>query len=302
MDIHQLEAFVNTVRYKSFSEAANRLYLSQPTVSSHIRSLESELGTKLINRTTKGFEITESGKKLYDYAERIISLRDKAVTELISDKDRTLHVGSSSVAGGSDLPEYLSEFQRSHPDITLRVTISDSKDIVEKVSDGIVEAGIVGSKIRSSDCVFIPIGTDELVIVTPATSYYSELLESAPPVERIFGEPFIIREDASGTRLETEYLLSRSGYALKDMDIRASVNNNNCLCRMVSRGMGISVISKKLAQSAKAVSDILIYPISDSEHSASRSIYAVYNKKRGLKQAAKDFIDIVVKDREAVDL
>lgn len=82
MDIRQLEAFVYTVKYQSFSQAAQKLYLSQPTVSAHIRSLEQEFHTQLLKRTTKTLSVTPAGMKLYQYASEILTLQQKAVLEL----------------------------------------------------------------------------------------------------------------------------------------------------------------------------------------------------------------------------
>ena len=97
MDIRQLEAFVYTAKYQSFSLAAQKLYLSQPTVSSHICNLEKELHTQLLQRTTKALSMTPAGRRLYSYAAEILDLRHKAILELTSQQEATLHIGVSSV-------------------------------------------------------------------------------------------------------------------------------------------------------------------------------------------------------------
>ena len=97
MDIRQLEAFVYTAKYQSFSLAAQKLYLSQPTVSSHICNLEKELHTQLLQRTTKALSMTPAGRRLYSYAAEILDLRHKAILELTSQQEVTLRVGVSSV-------------------------------------------------------------------------------------------------------------------------------------------------------------------------------------------------------------
>ncbi len=93
MDIRQLEAFVYTAKYQSFSLAAQKLYLSQPTVSSHICNLEKELHTQLLQRTTKTLSMTPAGRRLYSYAAEILDLRHKAILELTSQQEALLHIG-----------------------------------------------------------------------------------------------------------------------------------------------------------------------------------------------------------------
>ena len=97
MDIRQLEAFVYTVKYQSFSLAAQKLYISQPTVSAHIRSLEEEFHTQLLKRTTKSLSLTPAGTKLYSYATEILTLQQKAIVELANETKPQLRIGASSV-------------------------------------------------------------------------------------------------------------------------------------------------------------------------------------------------------------
>ena len=114
MDIRQLEAYVYTVKYRSFSLAAQKLYLSQPTVSAHICNLEKELHTQLLQRTTKALSMTPAGRRLYSYAAEILDLRHKAILELTSQQEATLHIGVSSVPSLHLLPELLAAYHPCH--------------------------------------------------------------------------------------------------------------------------------------------------------------------------------------------
>lgn len=284
MDIRQLEAFVDTVKYKSFSEAAKRLFLSQPTISAHVRALEKELNTKLINRTTKGFEITESGKRLFVYAQRIVELKERAEEELKSPSGEILNIGSSSVPAISVLPKYMALLKKASPSLCMRVTVSDSIDIIEKLCDGVVEIGLVGARDKLSECSFIPFEKDELVIVAPNTPYYKEIISGDSPVEKLLREPFIMREDRSGTKLETESFLSEAGYSMSDLNITAYINNSTALCGCIGEGLGISVMSKKAVLSSESASRLLVCPI--RKNSICRDLYIAYHKKRGLGASA----------------
>ena len=130
MDIRQLEAFVYTVKYQSFSLAAQKLYLSQPTVSSHINNLEKELHTQLLKRTTKSLSVTPAGQTLYNYAAEILNLQQKAILELSDKNQKLLHIGVSSVPSLYLLPELLSAYHQEMPDVRFRTSCSDSLDAV----------------------------------------------------------------------------------------------------------------------------------------------------------------------------
>ena len=136
MDIRQLEAFVYTAKYQSFSLAAQKLYLSQPTVSSHICNLEKELHTQLLQRTTKALSMTPAGRRLYSYAAEILDLRHKAVLELTSQQEALLHIGVSSVPSLHLLPELLAAYHVQAPEVRFRTSCSDSLDVIRKVSAG----------------------------------------------------------------------------------------------------------------------------------------------------------------------
>ena len=168
MDFRQLEAFIATVDRQSFSAAADSLYLSQPTISSYIHSLERELNTQLIRRTTKKFEVTPNGQQLYDYAAALLRLQQKAITELSNTSVKELHIGTSSVPGQSILPRVLAGYRKEAPDVSAFVTHTDSMEVIQQVENGTLDVGLVGRK-TECDCVFEPIATDDLVIAAPTT-------------------------------------------------------------------------------------------------------------------------------------
>ena len=170
MDIRQLEAFVYTAKYQSFSLAAQKLYLSQPTVSSHICNLEKELHTQLLQRTTKALSMTPAGRRLYSYAAEILDLRHKAVLELTSQQEATLHIGVSSVPSLHLLPELLAAYHAQVPEVRFRTSCSDSLDVIRRVSEGGCDIGLAGTKTAAPGCGFLPVTSDELVLAAPNIS------------------------------------------------------------------------------------------------------------------------------------
>lgn len=184
MDIRQLEAYVYTVKYRSFSLAAQKLYLSQPTVSAHICNLEKELHTQLLKRTTKTLSVTPAGQTLYQYAAEILDLRHKAILELSNEQETLLHIGVSSVPSLYLLPELLQRTTR-RPRNRFRTSCSDSLDVINKVADSTCDIGLVGTKTAETNCEFLPVASDELVIATPNTPHFRAYQSQPDPLESL---------------------------------------------------------------------------------------------------------------------
>ena len=194
MDIRQLEAYVYTVKYRSFSLAAQKLYLSQPTVSAHICNLEKELHTQLLKRTTKTLSVTPAGQTLYNYAAEILDLRHKAILELSNEQKTMLHIGVSSVPSLYLLPELLAAYHEKTPEIRFRTSCSDSLDVINKVADSTCDIGLVGTKTAETNCEFLPVASDELVIATPNTPHFRAYQGQPDPLTALLREPFLLRE------------------------------------------------------------------------------------------------------------
>ena len=181
MEFKQLEAFVAVVDYGSFSEAARRLYLTQPTISAHIRSLEDELHMKLIIRTTKKTTITAKGYQLYDSAVRMLEIRNNLLENFKGAHKHMIDLAASTIPSSYLLPELLAAFGKTHPDVYFHSIQSDSSESISRVLDGTVDLALVGQNTRDESCVFIPFCHDELVIATPVTDHYLALKDRETP-------------------------------------------------------------------------------------------------------------------------
>jgi len=287
MDFRQLEAFVNTVENQSFSAAAERLHLSQPTVSAHIRSLEQELNAQLIRRTTKKFEVTEDGRRLYAYAVNILRLQKKAADEFSETGRRELHIGASSVPGQCLLPQLLGEYHRRFPEVRFRTFHSDSLDIIDKVACGSLDAGLVGTA-PEGGCTFVPIASDELVIAAPNNEHFRQMQKDGAPLEKLLREPMLMRTDQSGTKRETERFFARLGIPEEELNVVASMNDAEALRSCVAQGLGISVISRRLAEPLERQGLVLEFPLGGER--LVRRLYLVYVENRYLPKTAAEFI------------
>ena len=287
MDFRQLEAFVSTVEHKSFSAAAAALYLSQPTISSHVHSLEKELQVQLIHRTTKRFEVTSEGQRLYEYAVALLQLQKKAINELSDAPKKELHIGASSVPGQCILPQILGNYRLLCPDVCFQVVFSDSLDIIQQVSNGTLDIGLVGTT-AASRCAFVPFVSDELVVAVPNTPHYQELISSRTPLSQLLKEPIIMRTDHSGTMRETQQFLQRLQISMDDLNIIAYMNDAAAIQNCVIQGLGVSIMSRQTVEASAQRGDLLMIPL--GEHALLRKLYIVYRESEFLPRTSLDFI------------
>lgn len=291
MDIRQLEAFVYTAKYQSFSLAAQKLYLSQPTVSSHICNLEKELHTQLLQRTTKALSMTPAGRRLYSYAAEILDLRHKAILELTSQQEAILHIGVSSVPSLHLLPELLAAYHAQAPEVRFRTNCSDSLDVIRRVSEGGCDIGLAGTKTAAPGCGFLPVTSDELVLAAPNTPHFREYQQQKEPLRALLREPFLLREDNSGTKQETLYFLRNMGLSLDELNVIAVMDDAASLIRCITLGMGVSILSRATVQNDAQSGRLLLFPLGQSAFL--RRLYIVYPSARRMSEQTRRFLDFM---------
>jgi len=290
MHFNQLEAFVQVVKLRSFSRAAEEIYLSQPTISSHISSLEKELGIKLIIRSTKEVYPSWAGKILFSYATEILNMRDKAVMALKNcsgDVRGTLDIAASTVPSQYLLPELLPHISREYPNLFYSIKQYDSREVVSHVLNMDAEIGIVGTALERSKCIYEPFTEDRLVVVTPNTPKYRALGEVFP-LEQLCQEPFLMREYGSGTRKEMEDALSRLGVNPKALHTVAQMDSTETIKQAVAKGLGISILSRLAAEDYSKFGMLLQFDLNTP--GLVRKFYFVYHRDRPLSPSAEAFI------------
>ena len=291
MEFKQLEAFVAVVDYGSFSEAARKLYLTQPTISAHVRSLEEELHTKLILRTTKKTTITTRGYQLYDSAVRMLEIRNNLLENFTGVQKHMIDLAASTIPSSYLLPEILAAFGKTHPDIYFHSIQADSAESINRVLDGTVDLALVGQNTRDETCVFLPFCQDELVIATPITNHYLGLQNKSVTFEDFIKDPIIIREKGSGTKKEMDLFLEQIGVTPNDLNVIARMNDLEGIKKSIVNGLGISILSARSAIDLKKTKQILLFPLEESAHK--RTFYIVYSKNRILKPHVRQFIQFV---------
>lgn len=294
MNLKQLEAFVCVAEMKSFSKAAKKLYLTQPTVSAHVTSLEKELGRKLLIRTTKDVFLSVDGERLYEKARQMLQL-EKSIWREFEEPDapqkKKIIVGASTVPGQYILPQILALFCRNYPDNQLELLETDSEGVVRKILDGEIEVGFTGSMIENQNCVFEPFYYDRLVIITPNQEEYRQFEAGGFPLEQLYREKVIMRESGSGTRRETEKFLRQSGIDVDQIPVVATISNQETIKKSVSNGMGVSIISSAAADDYVRQGLVLHFNLNGGD--VYRKLYMVWNRSNKPGTAARTFLQFV---------
>jgi DNA-binding transcriptional LysR family regulator len=244
MDTRQLAAFCAVVERKSFSQAAERLGVTQPAVSLQIRSLEQRLGRQLLDRSGRRVEPTEAGLRLYASAQRLLQLEEQLLEELEADDEGTiggaLELGASTGPGGSVVPVLLCDFQERHPDVHVRLSVSDTQTVVAQVADRELELGIVGAGRRHRGVTFEPFFRDEVVLAVPAGHPFAG---KTVTLEQLRGEPLIAMQEGAGVRQVIEDELRKAGTRLRDLDVRLELGLQESVRSAVLAGHGVTFIS-----------------------------------------------------------
>lgn len=292
MNLKQLEAFVQVSESGSFSKAAKELFLTQPTISAHISSLEKELNVRLFIRNTKEVSLSDDGKDLYRYAKQITDL-EKAIEErFYMDSDDGKHfitIAASTIPAQYLLPKVLMCYRERYPKEQIKIMETDSSEVVTQVVDHMVDVGFTGTVLEKKHCKYIPFYKDELAVITPDTPEYRILKEqNCDDIDWIKRKPLILREEGSGTRKEAEKQLKNAGISMEALDIVASIANQETIKKSVKQGMGITVLSRLAAEDEDG---LLIFPIPGADEG--RDINLVYNKNYQMTRSADRFIRIV---------
>lgn len=297
MEFRQIEAFVNVVRYKSFSRAADASFLTQPTISTHISTLEKELGVPLIDRKSKEAIPTPEGKLLYRYALDMINTRERAVVALkrtVQEMDGILEIQTSSVPGEYIIPSLLAGFREEHPKVRFYLEQSDSGIVERNLQENKGEIGFVGNK-GSKDLSYEKLISDSMVLITPKNSKFLAIAGTEIAIKEFLNEPFVWREQGSSTRKEFEDRLTSLGHDPKGIQVIARFNSMEAIKQAVSDGLGVSVISAIAAE--RSINNdcrrFLTFKIKDMD--LNREFYMCWNRNTALSPRADMFREYVLR-------
>jgi DNA-binding transcriptional LysR family regulator len=290
MDTRQLAAFCAVVERKSFSQAAERLGVTQPAVSLQVRSLEKRLGRRLLDRSGRRVEPTEAGAALYRSAQRMLQLEEQLVDELQAadggELGGTLHVGASTGPGSTVVPVLLCEFHRANPGVAVSLSISDTQSVVERVAERELELGVVGAARRHRGVVFEPFFRDEVVLAVPPSHPFANRTVSLAQLRE---EPLIVMQEGAGVRQVIEDELRSAGIRLRDLEPRLELGLQESVKVAVTAGYGVTFISRAGISADLAAGTLATARVEGLD--PARDISLVRSAGRSPTRAAEAFLD-----------
>lgn len=294
MEFKQIEAFIKIVELSSFSRAADELYISQPSISTYMNSLEHELGATLINRSTKVLSMTFAGERFFEQAKKMVALKNESIEMLkILDTDISGEIGilASSVPALYILPCLFADFRNQYPNISFSVKQADTASVVKGICEHKADIGFVGSVMSGKTCDYIGFVDEELIFIAPNNGAYSSH-KTYTLEELLYANHFISRELGSGTRMQYEKYFLENGIRLDELNICATMDSTHSILAAVESGLGISIVSEVAVRQMIKQNQVLRLKLKTKL--PKRKIYTVLNKKISHSHLIKLFVNYLI--------
>ncbi len=291
MDIHHLKVFASVFKNKSFSKASEELYLTQPTISNHIKALEDELGCNLFDRLGRYIIPTKEAEVLYNLSteliEKITNIKE-AIANIKKEIAGNLLIGASSIPGVYLIPGIMAGFKKHHPGISFQIIISDSMEISEKISGHDLLMGIVGAKLGNENIRYTPFVEDELIAVSAPDFVKKKFLT----LKELVQYPMVLREDGSGTRKVTEKFFTEKEISLDDIRIAGLFGSTDSIKQAVKAGLGVAILSKFSV--SEELTHGTLEEIKLSDIKMKRKFYIATHRKRTLPRLYAAFLEHLI--------
>lgn len=285
-DILQLKSFCAVVETQSFTEAGKKVHRTQSTVSVQIANLEKLYGCTLLERLPDRTVPTEPGRLLYGYAQRIRALAEESL-ERISALEQILTgdcvIGASTIPASYILPQIIGVFLRKHPEVNIVIRTSNSKTVIDEVLARSIQIGTVGQKVKNAGLEYIKLADDNIVLAVPEGHPWAGKRSIAPA--ELSREPYIDREEGSGTRAAVEAELKKND--ITQLNRVMQVGSSEAVKQSVRSGLGVSFISQW------ALKDAPLPSVNVKGFTISRTFYIVFLKKSGERRMIKAFTDLL---------
>ncbi|MBW2466152.1 MAG: LysR family transcriptional regulator [Deltaproteobacteria bacterium] len=279
MDIHHLKIFASVYKNKSFTRASEELHISQPTISEHIKNLESSLNCRLFDRMGRSIMPTVVADVLYPKALQFLDdleqIQDEISAAGTGIKGKLI-IGASTIPGAYILPRVASSFKKQYPDIAFEIIIEDSAKVTAMVQQHEILCGIVGARLTSDKLIYAPLLEDELVLVSTKKIMNQKTIT----LQKLASIPFLQREKGSGTRQTFENFLERNNITSTVFNIVATLGSTSSVKQAVKAGLGVSVLSRIAVQ--EELDSGLLQEIKVKNLKMKRKFYLVRQKKRTL--------------------
>jgi DNA-binding transcriptional LysR family regulator len=283
-----LETFARAAELSSFTAAARALGLTQAAVSQRIQGLEKLFAVPLFRRQGGRVLLTPAGRRLHDYAQRILALCREARQEIAGHLlpiAGELTLGASTIPGEHFLPAILSVFHQRYPEIDVRATISDSMGVIHQVEHGEVQLGLVGRKTDNPHLQFRFFAQDRMVLVVPPNHAWSRRKQVS--LQQLCKQPLVLREPGSGLRHCFEKQIGQLGKSLRDLHIALELGSNEAIKEAVVRGLGVAVLSSYAVQKELKAGHLIALKVTDLH--CDREMFLVWDQRRVLSAPAQTF-------------
>ena len=245
----RLQEFHTVARLLSFTKAEESLHMTQPAVTFQIRQLEEQFNTRLFDRAHNRISLTDAGKRVYEYADKISELYAKmenAVRDITGEISGVLIIGASTTIAEYMLPSLLGDFKKKYPDVNVQLKVSNSDGIVHMVENNVIDLGVVESPVMNKNLVVEVCRMDQLVAVVSPQHPLAE--HESVKLEALLEHPYICREEGSGTREVMLESMHVAGMAETDLRVSMELGSLEVSKGAVEAGMGISIISSATIQ------------------------------------------------------
>ena len=289
MDTRQLAAFCEVVERRSFSQAAERLGVTQPAVSLQVRALEERLGRRLLDRSGRRVEPTEAGLRLYRSAQRLLQLEAQLLEELVDEEGAPLHgelaIGASTGPGAHMVPLLLCEFASLYAAVRVALSVSDTQTVIDRVAGRELELGVVGALRRHRALRFEPLVRDEIVLAVTAGHRFAGREVTLGELRE---ERLIAMQEGAGVRQVVEAGLRRAGLRLRELEPSLELGLQESVKTAVAAGYGVTFISRTAIEGDLAGGTLAVARVAGLE--PARQIYVVRSASRAPTRAAEAFL------------
>ena len=292
MSERRLQVFHTVAELQSFTRAGERLHMTQPAVTFQIRQLEEQFNTRLFDREHNKISLTEAGRVVYDYADRILQLHaelDASIRKLTDNLSGLLRLGASTTIAEYVLPSVLVDFKNAFPEVVIRLLVSNTDGIVQMVGDGRVDLGMVEGPVHNRALTSKLYHMDELVVVLPPDHPLSRRRSVAPRDLAKF--PFITREEGSGTREVIESYLAANAGGFEALDVVMELGSPEAIKGAVAAGLGISILSRATLSKELALDALRALSLKPS---IERPLSFVYADQKFRRPAADQLLEFTL--------
>lgn len=298
LNFNQLRIFYHTAKHLNYTAAANELFITQPAVTFQVKSFEEYCNLKLFKKKGRKVYLTDEGKTLYEYAERIFKFEkeiENVIDEMRELKRGVLRLGTTKAYARYFMPLMITTFHKNYPNIKIQLNEGGSAEMIYSLADFKIEVAVIAKAIDHAEVNFIPFSKEEMVLIVAPDHH---LVKKKPVAfKELAKEPFIMKETGSGTRKLVDELFARAGCT---PDILMETSNTEFIKQLVQRGEGVSFLVRESVAAELRDHHLVEVPLKGSKIFLDVSI--AYLKGQVLSPPATAFVNTLTRLRaEEID-